>query len=86
MSLLLKAESDPTFSEIIGVISTRTLSPASTLMRFLRIRPAVWAMMSCSFSSFHPEGGVGEQFGDHSRKFEHFFLRHKAPSASSAAD
>src|SRR6185312_11073459 len=35
-----------------GVISTRTLSPASTLMRFLRIRPAVWAMISCSFSSF----------------------------------
>jgi hypothetical protein len=31
---------------------------------------------------FHPEGGVGEQFGDHSREFEHFFLRHKAPSAS----
>jgi len=83
---LLKAESDPAFSEIIGVISTRTLSPASTLMRFLRIRPAVWAMMSWSFSRFHPEGGVGEQFGDHSRKFEQFFLRHKAPSASSAAD
>jgi hypothetical protein len=31
---------------------------------------------------FHPEGGVGEQFGDHSREFEHFFFRHKAPSAS----
>src|SRR5437763_8314215 len=35
-----------------GVISTRTLSPASTRMRFFRIRPAVWAMISCSFSSF----------------------------------
>src|SRR5262245_7033690 len=34
-----------------GVISTRTLSPASTRMRFLRMRPAVWAMISCSFSS-----------------------------------
>src|SRR5437763_8828823 len=34
-----------------GVISTRTWSPASTRMRFLRIRPAVWAMISCSFSS-----------------------------------
>src|SRR5215471_21658022 len=35
-----------------GVISTSTLSPASTRMRFLRMRPAVWAMISCSFSSF----------------------------------
>src|SRR5215510_2496846 len=34
-----------------GVISTSTLSPASTRMRFLRMRPAVWAMISCSFSS-----------------------------------
>src|SRR5271166_5011682 len=34
-----------------GVISTRTLSPASTRMRFLRILPAVWAMISWSFSS-----------------------------------
>src|SRR5262245_13384393 len=31
---------------------------------------------------FHPEGGVGEEFRHHSRKFEHFFLRHKAPSQS----
>src|ERR1700691_1622020 len=34
-----------------GVISTSTLSPASTRMRFLRMRPAVCAMISCSFSS-----------------------------------
>src|SRR5690606_15808261 len=34
-----------------GVISTSTLSPVSTRMRFLRMRPAVWAMISCSFSS-----------------------------------
>jgi hypothetical protein len=27
---------------------------------------------------FHPEGGVGEQFGHYPRKFQHFFLRHKA--------
>src|SRR5262245_56772576 len=31
---------------------------------------------------FQPEGGVREEFGHHSRKFEHFFLRHKAPSQS----
>src|SRR5262245_34227160 len=27
---------------------------------------------------FHPEGGVGEQLGHYPRKFQHFFLRHKA--------
>src|SRR5512144_920793 len=27
---------------------------------------------------FHPEGGVGQQLGHYPRKFQHFFLRHKA--------
>src|SRR5262249_38761665 len=39
------------FVRSYGVISTSTLSPASTRMRFLRMRPAVCAMISCSFSS-----------------------------------
>src|SRR4029079_14894398 len=32
----------------------------------------------------HPEGGVGEEFGRHPWKFEHFFLRHKSPSGGSS--
>src|SRR5215813_9896089 len=42
-----------------GVISTRTLSPANTRMRFLRMRPAVWAMISCSFSSLTRKVALG---------------------------
>ena len=35
-----------------GVSSHSTSSPTSTRIRFLRMRPAVWAMISCSFSGF----------------------------------
>src|SRR5271166_60836 len=42
-----------------GVISTRTLSPASTRMRFLRILPAVWAIISWSFSSLTRKVALG---------------------------
>src|SRR5690349_24633108 len=42
-----------------GVISTKTLSPASTRIRFLRILPAVWAMISCPFSSFTRKVALG---------------------------
>src|SRR5262249_49481432 len=34
-----------------GVLPTRLWPPAGPRMRFLRMRPAVWAMISCSFSS-----------------------------------
>jgi hypothetical protein len=82
LSLLLKPVSDPTFSEIIGRHLDQNL--------IARKHPdAVLAHSSRRMGDdlvfvleFHPEGGVWEQFGDHSREFEHFFLRHKAPSAS----
>ena len=80
MSLLLKPVSDPTFSEIIGCHLDQNLvarkHPDTVLAHSSRRMGDDLVFVL----ELHPEGGVGEQLRHHSRKFEHFFLRHKAPS------
>ena len=71
----LEAVGDAALGQVVGRHLTVTLSPASTRMRFLRMLPAVWAMISCSFSSL-TRSGVGEQFRHDTRKFHQLFLRH----------
>src|SRR5262245_33947044 len=81
-SLLLKPVSDPTFSEIIGRHLDQNLvarkHPDPVLAHSSRRMGDDLVIVL----EFHPEGGVGEEFRHHSRKFEHFFLRHKSPSQS----
>jgi hypothetical protein len=82
LSLLLKPVSDPTFSEIIGRHLDQNLvarkHPDTVLAHSSRRMGDDLVIVL----ELHPEGGVGEQFRHHSRKFEHFFLRHQAPSQS----
>jgi hypothetical protein len=79
---LFKAVSDPTFSEIIGRHLDQNFvtgkHPDAVLAHASRRMGDDLVIVL----EFLPEGGVGEQFRHHSRKFEHLFLRHKAPSAS----
>src|SRR5262245_22544747 len=81
-SLLLKPVSDPTFSEIIRRHLDQNLvarkHPDPVLAHSSRRMGDDLVIVL----EFHPECGVGEEFRHHSRKFEHFFLRHKAPSQS----
>src|SRR6185437_3618226 len=81
-SLLLKAVSDPTFSEIIGCHLDQNLvarkHPDAVLAHSpRRVRDDLVFVLE-----LHPERGVREEFRHNSRKLQHLFLRHKAPSAS----
>src|SRR6185437_11693521 len=84
-SLLLKAVSDPTFSEIIGRHLDQNLVARKHPDAVLAHSPRRMGDDLVFVLELHPERGIGEQFRHHPRKFEHLFLRHKAPSQSKFA-
>ncbi len=56
---LLEAVGDATLGQIVGRHLDQHLVAASTRIRFLRMRPAVWAMISWPFSSFTRKVALG---------------------------
>ena len=73
---LLEAVIDTALGQVVGGHLDLNLVACENRMRFLRIFPAVCAMISWPFSSFDPECRVGQEFLHDAGKFEHFFLGH----------
>src|SRR5689334_4159507 len=82
---LFKAISDPSFSEIIRRHLDQNLVARKHPDAVLAHSPRRMGDDLVFVLELHPERGIGEQFRHHPRKFEHLFLRHKAPSQSKFA-